>query len=363
MPSGKAICLCGAIDIAIPAETPNKTELCHCNTCRHSTGNLFSGWVGPLDTAPSTEALEKCTVYRSSKTHDRYFCSTCGCKTFVHGHHRSDGSVRGDWFIFGGCIDPPADVGRILDVTCHAYVSDAVDGGMAPFMIKLDGRDIPCFDQDEQSSELSPTAMQQLPQKPELALPKSSESDLTAECHCGSVSVQIQQANHENRSISELERFIAKDKDDKPTGKHMAFCCVCRYCRLHSGSSLTPWTYIPRSQVINPHSGKAVVLHREAETGAGKAANKGLESLTYYWSSEDGCRSFCSVCGASVFYTYEHRQEIVNVAAGILRAEEGALARRWLSWQWGRTPWWKEGTTQRDVMEAWQATATDSKLT
>lgn len=363
MSSGRATCLCRAINVSIPAKTPNKTELCHCDTCRHSTGALFAGWVGPLVTAPSTEALEKCTVYRSSKTHDRYFCSKCGSKTFVHGHHHSNGSERGDWFIFGGTFDSPANSDRVLDVTCHAFVSDPADGGMAPFMTTLGGQDVPCFERDEQSNQLSHMDMQELAQRSDTSLPSSLKDMLTAECHCGSVSVRIHQANHEDRSISQLDRFIAKDKDGKPTGKHMAFCCVCRYCRSHSGTSLTPWIYVPQSQVINPHTGRVVALHREAQTDNGKAANEGLDALRHYWSSEDGCRSFCSVCGASVFYTYEHRQEIVNVAAGILRAEEGALARRWLSWQWGRTPWWKEGTTQRDVMEAWQATAADANLT
>ena len=356
MSSGRISCLCGAINLPLNEEQlPAKTELCYCNPCRHTTGALFGGFVR-LISAPPKEVLDKCTVYHSSETHERYFCTTCGTKTFIHPHHKPDGTERDYWVAFSGAVDPPIGVDNVVHIEANKWLCDAPDGSMAPFFTKLDGREIPCYNVEQDSEKLSPTALGEMVKNSDSPLPLPAGEMLKAECRCGGVSLRIQRAKPEDKSISQLDRFIAKDGNGSPTGKHMAFCCVCRYCRLHSGSSLTPWTYIPPAQVINTHTNKPVAQHHEASTDAGKEANRGLK-LTRYWSSPNACRSFCSDCGASVFYSCDPRQEIVNVAAGFLRAEEGPMARRWLSWQWGRTAWWKEGTTQRDVMEAWQATA------
>lgn len=54
---------------------------------------------------------------------------------------------------------------------------------------------------------------------------------------------------------------------------------------------------------------------------------------------------------------FRDRVEICNIATGLLRAAEGALARRWLGWEWGRTSW-KEIYVDRDIRDAWMAAAT-----
>ena len=53
-----------------------------------------------------------------------------------------------------------------------------------------------------------------------------------------------------------------------------------------------------------------------------------------------------------MFYWNENRQDIVNVAAGILRAEEGALARRWVYWMPGMVSW-KDEVVDKEVLEAY----------
>lgn len=52
---------------------------------------------------------------------------------------------------------------------------------------------------------------------------------------------------------------------------------------------------------------------------------------------------------------HSHHVDIVNIAAGILRAEEGALARRWLYWQPGMVSWKNEAdqVVDRDILEAY----------
>lgn len=357
MASGTVTCLCGATNFPLSKDDPNTTELCHCNPCRHTTGALFGGWIGPLSSAPPGDVISRCTIYKSSNTHDRLFCSTCGTKTFIHPHYRTDDGTEKDyWVVFGGAVDPPDGAENVLDIESNEWICDAADGGMAPFFAQMGGRDVPCYNVDRKSERLDTIALNGLIKNADSPLPIPEGETLKAECRCGGVSLRLERAKPEDTEVSKLDRFIPKDADGRPTGRHMAFCCVCRYCRLQSGVSLTPWVYIPPIQVVNPHTNQPVAQHHEAGTDSGREANKGL-SLKHYWSSADACRSFCSTCGASVFYSCDSRQDIVNVAAGLLRAEEGPMARRWLSWQWGRTAWWKDGTTQKDVMEAWQGTA------
>ncbi|PHH83645.1 hypothetical protein CDD83_2952 [Cordyceps sp. RAO-2017] len=56
------------------------------------------------------------------------------------------------------------------------------------------------------------------------------------------------------------------------------------------------------------------------------------------FASSDGVlRAFCAVCGATVFFSCAANrpsdgQAVVDVATGILRAPDGAMAEDWLTW-------------------------------
>lgn len=334
MASATIACLCGAIAIPLSSPLPAQSHLCHCDTCRRSTGALFTGLL-PLDTPPAADQLTRCTIYRSSDSWSQYFCSTCGTKVVGHARGEPTEARKERWYCFGGAVDPPQQEAtkNLLCVHSHKWVADTLDGGMAAFMTTLGGRDIQCFEGDENSQQLTHDEVAKMHAS---ALRPSHELGsgdiLRAECRCGGVSLRIKRANHEDKSVSKLDRFIPKDDSGQPENdRYMAFACVCRFCRLGSGCSFSPWMYLPPQQVLNAHTNRAVVQHREATDGseATREANQGL-SLTHFWSSENSCRSFCSRCGATVFYSFEKRLEILNVAVGLLRAEEGALARRWL---------------------------------
>lgn len=60
-----------------------------------------------------------------------------------------------------------------------------------------------------------------------------------------------------------------------------------------------------------------------------------------YTSSSWGTRSFCGVCGATVFNKCHYRaptekQMVLNIATGILRAPEGVRAENWFTWRTGK---------------------------
>ncbi len=359
MSTATITCLCAAFHIPYEQPLPAKTELCHCKSCRHTSSGLFEGFVS-LPESPGADVLARCTSYASSKTHTRYFCPTCGTKLFINSRYLSDGTPRDDsraWFALGGAVDPPnKGVEDVLSVDINMWLADTGDGGLAPYLRKLGGRDVACY--QTYSGHMSDDEVNQLVESSKTLSQTASDQDwFKAECRCGGVSLQIQKANHADRTVSKLDRYIPRDRDGKvENDKHFSSACVCRSCRLHFGVSLAPWLYIPPAQILNPHTGEAVVQHHEAMAEeASKGANTGL-SLKHYWSRKDCCRSFCSTCGAAVFYTRDDRPEITNIAAGLVRAEEGVMARRWLSWQWGLVSFEQEAT-DRSIVEAWKATA------
>src|ERR1700733_4091679 len=80
-------------------------------------------------------------------------------------------------------------------------------------------------------------------------------------------------------------------------------------------------------------------------------ANPGL-TLKHHWSSPDVCRSFCSKCGATVFYWCSQRPDELDLAVGVLRSEEGSMVRRWLEWVWGRCSSVEESIDE-EICKAW----------
>jgi hypothetical protein len=65
------------------------------------------------------------------------------------------------------------------------------------------------------------------------------------------------------------------------------------------------------------------------------AQDPALGTLACYSSREDVERYFCSNCSACVFYTNALRPEIIDIAVGLLEAEDGARAESLLSWAYG----------------------------
>lgn len=119
------------------------------------------------------------------------------------------------------------------------------------------------------------------------------------------------------------------------------------------GFSLCPWVYTSLPAVLNTKTHQPIVFGERAEE---PNANEGL-SLKHYQSSEGTWRSFCTRCGASVFYytVGEGRDDVVDVAVGLLRAGSGSLAREWVEWAVGEVSYGEEGTDRKmvEAVEGW----------
>lgn len=358
-------CLCGAVSdpgtLLAESELPIFTETCHCNSCRHSTGVLGASFPR-LNSAPSQDTLARLTPYHSSKDITRYFCSTCGCHCFISNHKFNR------WTCLGGIIDQnyasqihaasnpwPVD---IIKISYHDFVLDTIDGGLAPLLLNLNGRSIPTWSAGGPESpppgtpfDLPHEAVLSLPRKSKAAHPEDKDSAyLPAKCHCGGVSLLIKRANFTSASNPhDPLRYIPSDPK-----KYLAHLCSCASCRLATGSSLVPWALVPPSSVFyaNPASPEAnlqpLVIGFPSRD---KSANPGL-TLKHHWSAPDTCWSFCGTCGATMFYWSDERPGELDLAVGVLRSEDGSMARNWLQWDWGRCCFGKD-CVDAETYEAW----------
>jgi hypothetical protein len=97
--------------------------------------------------------------------------------------------------------------------------------------------------------------------------------------------------------------------------------CHCTICQRAHGAAFATWAAVANE-------------HLRITAGAGR--------LTRYRSSEIGARSFCSVCGSSMFCTLDTHPGVTDVALGCLAPGHGAVPRAHLFWD-DRAPWTEVG--------------------
>jgi hypothetical protein len=357
-------CLCGVISVpaTILAEPnlPLSTGICHCNSCRYTTGSLGAAFP-PLNSSPPQDTLSKLTAYHSSDDVVRYFCSRCGCHCFC--------CVLSDkqWFCLGGIIEagPSAKLNRswpkdMIKISSHRHVLDTLDGGITPILLNLNDRSIPTWsgapqdDPQADAFDLSHASILELPRKSISTVQKpKDDSYLEANCHCGGVSLLIKRANYAvDPSSQDPARYFSSDGK-----KYLTYFCTCRSCRLSTGVSMLAWSLVPPENIFNAKAPTTSGDYQPIAFGypVTESTNPGL-SLEHYWSSPDVCRSFCGSCGATVSYWCGQRPTELDLTVGILRGEEGSMARQWLEWKWGRCSFTEE-SIDAEVCEAWAGCA------
>lgn len=247
--------------------------------------------------------------------------------------------MENDWFCWDGIIDPPkADHGSVpadlLSVSSHAYIEGTTDGGLVPLFLGPGEpgtkTEAALFANKSQEAAISPEQVRSWT-KASLASSLSSRQTLVAKCHCGGVHLSIARADYNTNPHNVSERMMPP----RPAhaDKYIAWHCACRSCRLATGSTVQSWVYVPPAAITDPETGEPVVFGLDAlELDANKGV--GLRELKHYRSSENTLRSFCSGCGATVFYAYlgKDGDGVVDVSAGILRSESGSMARDFVYW-------------------------------
>jgi hypothetical protein len=87
--------------------------------------------------------------------------------------------------------------------------------------------------------------------------------------------------------------------------------CHCTMCQRAHGAAFATWAALP-SERVRVTAGEADVVH--------------------YRSSDVGTRSFCRVCGSSMFCTLDTHPGTIDVAVGCLAPGHGAVPRAHVFW-------------------------------
>lgn len=285
-----------------------------------------------------------------------------------------------EWYCTDGVIDFPAgsDEGLrpvdVVEVKGHAFVGDTGDGGVVPLFALRDqaregeeeeGEVGEVYDAVSGGERIGVEELRGMVEK-SLNTPTPGVGErLEAKCHCGDVCLSIERADHDGRDrFGVKERMVPPDK-----GKYHAWYCVCRSCRLASGTGLQAWSYVPPGAIWNGKTGEKVVLGREVmeEGEGGVRVNEGL-GVKWYMHTEEAMRGFCGRCGVTVFYVYVGKEEgdgVVDVSVGVLRAESGAMAREWLWWKEGHISHREEGvnrSVEEVIARGWRAIGLEQKV-
>ena len=113
MPKGG--CHCGAVRYSIDSELKH-SSVCHCESCRRTTGGVITAWAGYPSEGLSVEG--EVASYSSSEGVERQFCPRCGTSLFYFNEAMMPGIVD----ILTVTFDAPED----LPPRLHVMTSDAL---------------------------------------------------------------------------------------------------------------------------------------------------------------------------------------------------------------------------------------------
>ncbi|CAJ2505015.1 Uu.00g124090.m01.CDS01 [Anthostomella pinea] len=358
-----AQCLCKkhTFTAKVPQSSlPLKASACHCNSCRHVTGAMYGTatlWPGDSD-AVQESSLSK---YVFGETLTTLSCGTCSSMMFWE---KSTESKPPTHSVFTGAL-ANIDVPDLVLFTEHKFLGDTIDGGASPWLRSAgkDGaRPRLWAGQTRNSEELS----QEWP--PVDSLPDAAaELDLDKipiRCRCKGVDLVLHSPHtaFAGKPRSELPWFV-----DPVTHKLLGNFDACDSCRLSSGADVFHWTFallLHLGFAGATEGGHSEFPRSTPQLKAAVSAKEGRDprwgTLTYYESSPDVQRYFCSRCSACVFYAAGRRPEIVDIAVGLLDVPGGARAEGLISWALGgESPWrtdmsggWREDLIKNIESEA-----------
>ncbi|KAI0553211.1 Mss4-like protein [Xylaria curta] len=359
-----AHCLCKAqrFTAQVPRSSlPLKAAYCHCTSCRRVTGALHSTYVPWPGSAADILESSSLRRYAYAPHLTLFSCSVCSSNMFVEKTDVNDPPSYGAQTGVLTNIDLP----DLINITNHVFLGDTLDDGASPWLCdanKDGSRPRLWRGARGQSQELSSTDHHHWPAAG-LSHRPSEDTDIPVRCHCGGVDLVLHRpmadfAAARERS-EELPWFV-----DPVSKKSRAAFDACDSCRLWSGSDIFYWTFVllhhlafpaPKSDSdsppqIQPHANfPESSLELKTAVSSVDKRDPRWGTLTFYESSPDVQRYFCSKCAACVFYASDDRPEMVDLAIGLLDSGDGSRAESLLAWDYGGKIGWKE-----DVVGGWR---------
>ncbi|KAL9596576.1 MAG: hypothetical protein Q9219_005703 [cf. Caloplaca sp. 3 TL-2023] len=204
------------------------------------------------------------------------------------------------------------------------FVGDTKDGGLSSWLEST------CSSSRPEQSKKAPSTSAFMMK--DVAIDKSnSRNILDCYCHCRGVQFYITRPDESSSDVSApasdlLVPFHSQSPEKvsktawwlRANGtKYFAGTCACNSCRLASGYDIQAWAFVPKTNIKQMD---------------GKELDYTMGTLKRYSHTNGVYREFCGVCGATVFWHYDERPGVVDVSVGLLDAEEGARAEKWLEW-------------------------------
>ncbi|KXH43988.1 hypothetical protein CNYM01_06586 [Colletotrichum nymphaeae SA-01] len=331
----KAQCMCKAhtFSASLPTSAlPLNASCCHCTSCRRLTGSLYNPAVSWPETSVDLSGLRK---YPFSKHFDVYSCGTCSSQLFARGHNPSIAP-----YVTTGALE---NIPGLVKYDNHMFISDTIDGGLAPWLPKEENGDPVKRWKGHRNSVEVPfdwPVSKFIPTSRLYASP--SPSPTLFHCHCKGVQLSL-------RSAADLEADPAKESTstcvDPKTLKFKACSDSCNSCRQHFGSDIIAWTFAPLTHInfsteaASAPSQFPQTIVKLKEAVLSKTKDPRLGTLVVYNSSPEVERYSCSVCSASIFYAVYDREDMVDIAVGLLDHPDGARAEGLLAWNYGLLGW------------------------
>ena len=302
----------GSCDIS-PHDIPLAMTLCHCNTCRHSSGLLSVSHVS-IPSGSSVLRIEGQPCCYRTPLIMRFFCGDCGCSIY------QKQAISGTVELCTGALE----TARFVEMKEHIFVADTIDGGLSEWI------HAPSWNaRQDDSNHLGGAMKSQISENRQGSL--RTADHLRGYCHCRAVQFTISRPNEipSIRNVPWPDLIMPyHSKSSENTGdekwwlrsngtKYLAGTCACNSCRLCSGYDIQTWAFIPKANIN--------LLH-------GQELKCTMGTLKQYESSTGVYREFCRTCGATVFWHSGDRPDLVDVSVGLLDSERGARAEDWLEW-------------------------------
>lgn len=344
-------CLCKAqtFTTIVPSSSlPLEANACHCTSCRHSTGAMYSmdvNWPG------QTEDIYASDLHRYDFTSKIkiLFCGTCGTPMFFSCRYDGpDGPVTTG--VFSGTLTNVAHP-NLIRITDHIFVGDTVDGGASMWLQHPNADGTPAKRWKAGKGAGSGTSEELPPNWPASYSPLSIEGtvEVPVWCKCRGVNFVLRPDFSSHPAHKQLPFFV-----DPESNKLLASFDACDSCRLACGTDIINWTFALLQHLHyagpRPTFPQTAAELKAAVSAPPKMRDPRLGTLALYESSPHTQRYFCSRCSATVFYACDDRQDMVDVAVGLLDGPSGAArAEEALTWNLGGQVTWKE-----DVVGGWR---------
>ncbi|KAF5334614.1 hypothetical protein D9611_011934 [Ephemerocybe angulata] len=409
----KVACHCGLNEFRagfLTDQLPISNDLCHCNACRHSSGQMavYHVSVASLICSDTDEAFhvdgDGCKspggdgdliAYRTSDDAVRYFCSICSAQLLFHylgKPKEGEGSEKGKreggfWCVAAGALERTEG---IVKVGYHIWVEDTLDGGLAEHFRTVDGVDLPRYRGGAKTEQL-PLGWHDL--TPSSKSLNGSDDALYFACHCRTLQFKVTRPNAQSylphsafpdlmhpydtthlakvRNSGDVKWWLRPLEAEHPA-KYFSGHCACEYCRLTSGFEIQSWAYVPRGNIIVESTGKSLAL-QEAQKDEVEEVKEALErlgmrdddltpkaeeatmedrtkGLRQYISGPGRYRESCQNCGATAFAWQAGRPDLICVAVALVdEAQAGSRAETWFDWCLTRVSFMEQALSPKTV--------------